>query len=57
MTERDYIMISTYKGFEIVDYERTKKPRYVGYSSGRVIIQTQIAVLGLLLKSLHESTI
>ena len=40
MTERDYIMISTYKGFEIVDYERTKNPRYVGYSRGRVIIQT-----------------
>ena len=40
MTERDYIMISTYKGFEIVDYERTKNPRYVGYSRGRVIMQT-----------------
>lgn len=40
MTERDYSMISTYKGFEIVDYERCRNPRYVGYLRGRVIMQT-----------------
>ncbi len=40
MTERDYTMKSTYKGFITIHDESRGLARHIGYSNGRVVIQT-----------------
>ena len=41
MTERDYTMKSTYKGFITVHMDEARgMPRHIGYRNGKVIIQT-----------------
>ena len=41
MTERDYRMKSTYKGFITVHMDEARgMPRHIGYRNGKVIIQT-----------------
>lgn len=41
MTERDYAMKSTYKGFITVHMDEARgMPRHIGYRDGKVIIQT-----------------
>ena len=40
MTERDYSMKSTYKGFITMHYEARGMPRHIGYRNGKVMIQT-----------------
>lgn len=54
MTERDYEMTSTYKGFITVHHDRRPgMPRHIGYHDGKVIIQTHSrAVLYRYLNSL-----
>ena len=63
MTERDYSMKSTYKGFITVHMDEARgMPRHIGYRDGKVIIQTHSrAVLYRYLNSLvpqdYETTV
>ena len=57
MTERDYKMTSTYKGFITVHRDkRPGMPRHIGYRNGKVIIQTHSrAILYRYLNSLVDA--
>ena len=57
MTERDYKMTSTYKGFITVHIViKGPCPRHIGYRNGKVIIQTHSrAILYRYLNSLVDA--
>ena len=57
MTERDYSMKSTYKGFITVHMDEARgMPRHIGYRNGKVIIQTHSrAILYRYLNSLVDA--
>ena len=57
MTERDYKMKSTYKGFITVHMDEARgMPRHMGYRNGKVIIQTHSrAILYRYLNSLVDA--